>query len=81
MICEYCQGKGRQSEALTLTIEPCLFCGGFGIVHCCEGEQVHSRAMAQGPLTRPSPLRATTTGPETPATAPRRAGGPMPNTR
>lgn len=37
MICKYCEGKGKQFEALTMKIEPCLYCGGFGIIHCCEG--------------------------------------------
>jgi hypothetical protein len=44
MICEYCNDKGAQSEALTMAIEPCLYCGGCGIIHCCEGE------CAQPPL-------------------------------
>lgn len=31
MRCEVCQGSGLRLNA------PCAECGGFGIIHCCEG--------------------------------------------
>jgi hypothetical protein len=37
MLCGYCHGRGlvRHDGGLG----PCLECGGFGVLHCCEGLQ------------------------------------------
>ena len=46
MLCEYCHGKG------TVLAEggpqPCLECGGSGLVHCCEGLQAQPEGGAEG---------------------------------
>jgi hypothetical protein len=46
MLCEFCHGKGlvRGDGGLG----PCAECGGFGVLHCCEGLQ----ARPEGPPTR-----------------------------
>ena len=58
MICEKCHGRGMvpQSdlfEALAAemgcgyVVIPCPMCGGYGIVHCCEGEREHPKHPEQ----------------------------------
>jgi len=42
MICETCHGRRfieRRAAGECPVEEPCPDCGGFGIVHCCEGER------------------------------------------
>lgn len=38
MICPECKGSGIDPN-LTATCLPCYECGGYGITHCCEGDQ------------------------------------------
>jgi hypothetical protein len=37
MLCEFCHGKGLMRGDGGLG--PCAECGGFGVLHCCEGLQ------------------------------------------
>ncbi len=49
MLCDHCHGKGlvqHDSRA-----EPCAECGGFGVLHCCEGLQAQSGEAADRPET------------------------------
>ena len=49
MICVECQGAGevhyysrdlqRYGGAWLTQMKPCPRCGGFGVVHCCEGDR------------------------------------------
>jgi hypothetical protein len=54
MLCGTCHGKGtivRDGRP-----RPCEECGGFGVLHCCEGLQVQSADCApRPPLPVPGP--------------------------
>lgn len=50
MRCEFCQGDGfkpasRSTETTPLPKSPCDYCGGFGIVSCCEGPEASNEVV------------------------------------
>jgi hypothetical protein len=44
MICPACRGRMR--------CPPCELCGGFGLIHCCEGERPAEQPGEIGPVDR-----------------------------
>ena len=53
MICDTCKGSGQVPEVgrwgpwLIQGHKPCADCGGFGIIHCCEGDQAQPSDSAK----------------------------------
>lgn len=64
MICETCHGRRfieRRAAGECPREEPCPECGGFGIVHCCEGERAGNVETEAASLSRRNQPRGSTT--------------------
>lgn len=50
MICRTCHGTGRMRTGHNARVtEPCIECNGFGVTHCCEGDQAQPSCESVSP--------------------------------